>query len=421
MGKAFNAAMAAVRKKTPVPANAQQEWNDQNAAQEQRAQDQWERERAKYDYPDERAAREAKEKADKAAKSAKDIADRDTAFAEQQAESARRAEGISAYNESEILAKNGEGRTWSPVGNDQTNQGVAEQQWDISSEAYSAPGEAQQWSEQNRDAYDRRGVGEKTSRRVAGKLEQGADDNAGSQYWDKVAGRFNDGSRTDVEANLGGYYDRAFDRGAGQINRQLAARGQFGSTRGMQQIGDYGAALQADRANREAQYGLQRSADELAWTRGGADIAFRASDTERGYLTDAASQAQAAQAQQFDRLGQAHGQLLQDDAYGLQNRNSGMIAASSAQGARDNRIQQGAENQLTFAQILAGYGQRGVDSNLAQDQGQAELGLAEGTDEYNQAYAAEQARYQNILAAGQQAGAGAGYYVDWKKNQEKTG
>lgn len=344
----------------------------------------------------------------------------DDDFAAAQKAAADKAEYWARHNTEAIGQENAEGRTFAPVYNDQTNPGVAEQQWGIVGEEYSKPGSAQQWSEQNRGAYAKRGVGETTSSRVAGKLEQGAETNAGSQYWDKVAGRFNDGSRTDVEANLGGYYDRAFDRGAGQINRQLAARGQFGSTRGMQQIGDYGAALQADRAQKEAQYGLQRSADELAWTRGGADIAFRASDTERGYLTDAASQAQAAQALEFDRLGQAHGQLLQDDAYGLQNRNSGMIAASSAQDARDSRIQQGADNQLEFARILAGFGQSGTDSNLLQDQQQAEVGLAAEDDAYNRAYGAEEARYQNILAAGQQAGAGAGYYVDWKKNQGKS-
>jgi hypothetical protein len=357
------------------------------------------------------------EKDAQARKAAKVKQDEDWAAAQKAA--ADDAEYWARHNTESIEELNADGLTYTPRKNDQTNMGVVEQQWGIVGGEYSEPGAAQQWSEQNRDVYDHRGTGEVTSRRVAGKLEQGAETNAGSQYWDKVAGRFNDGSRTDVEANLGGYYDRAFDRGAGQINRQLAARGQFGSTRGMQQIGDYGAALQADRANREAQYGLQRSADELAWTRGGADIAFRAADTRQSYLTDAASQAQAAQAQQFDRLGQAHGQLLQDDAYSLQNRNSGMIAASSAQGARDNRIQQGADNQLAFASILAGFGSHGTDSNLLQDQQQAEVGLAAEDDAYNRAYGAEEARYQNILASGNQLGLAGGYYDDWKKNQGK--
>ena len=359
--------------------------------------------------------------AERKKKAAEDkIAARDEEFAARQRQAVWDAKEQASANAYGISDANREGKTYTPYGNDQTNFGVAEQQWGISGEEYFKPGEAEQWSAENRDVYGRRGEGERTSSRIAGRLEQGAGDNAGSQYWDKVAGRFNDGSRTNVDPNLGRYYDDAFDRGAGQINRQLAARGQFGSTRGMQQIGDYGAALQADRARNEAEYGLKRSADELAWTRGGADIAFRASDTERAYLTDAASQAQAAQAQQFDRLGQAHGQLLQDDSFALTSRNSGMIAANNAQDQRDERIQDQADNQLRFAQILAGYGTHATDTALAGDNQITETGLAAADDSYNQAYAAEQARYQNILNAGQQAGVGFGYYQDWKKNQRNS-
>jgi hypothetical protein len=67
------------------------------------------------------------------------------------------------------------------------------------------------------------------------------------------------------DAGLGLYYDNAQRRATETINRTLGARGAYGSSAADDQIAESTVNLNAERANREADYNLKRSAENRAW------------------------------------------------------------------------------------------------------------------------------------------------------------
>lgn len=96
-----------------------------------------------------------------------------------------------------------------------------------------------------------------------------------------------------IDPNLGAYYDRAKARAADTINTELAARGAYGSSGGLGRLSDAMVGLEAERANREAQYGLDRAAELRGWqglrseTGAAADLNdVRRSSEERLWLSN---------------------------------------------------------------------------------------------------------------------------------------
>lgn len=322
-----------------------------------------------------------------------------------------------ADNKQRIDFSNAMGRTSAPRGLDQTNQGVGEQLWDIRQDDFFRPGEASQFSAANKGAYTTQGFGETRGTEVSNELAKGG---AGEKYWEGIQGRYNNGGPdyvqdaygsfdAAVDPGLGSYYDRAFQQASQGINKQLAARGQYGSSAGMQQLGNVATGLGAERANREAAYGLERfrtkmgaaataSGDERAWVQGLGDMAFRAGDERRAYLGDSASVAAGVQGQGFDRLGQGYSQAAQNDQFGLANRNSGFAQAFGAQDRRDNRIQQGFDNQIGFSSVLAAMGNNRIQNGYSAATGGAEAGLGAATDNYNSKTASDERQYQEYLS-----------------------
>lgn len=362
-------------------------------------------------------------------------------LAAQEKQKAMEAEAAAAQarNRDAIGAAKAYGTTYAPEGTDQTNQGVGEQTFDIHGDEYFDKGSAEKWSDANRDVYGQAGFGQTTNQYLAGKFGADADSGAGQQYWDKVAGRFNKGGSltrdaydsfdASVDPNLGGYYNNAFNVGAGQINDQLSARGQFGSTVGMQQLGMFGANLGAERANREAQYGLDRfgarmdaagmaSRDEMDWLNSGGSMAFAAGDARRADLGAAGDAATTSEKLGFERLGARHDQLAQDDIFKKANRDSGFAAAFGAQDQRDERVQEGFQNRFDVAAALSGIGIAGVNKNYDAETTEAETGLAQGADEYNIKMAEIERQRQAFQQAIQAGGTYAGAY-DWKKPEKK--
>lgn len=385
------------------------------------------------------AEKQLRELAEKKAKAEADQAELEAQWAAGQEEARKQAAAQQAGNRDAIGFSNRYGETYSPEGIDQTNKGVGEQQWGISGGDYFEDGDAKQWTDKNAGTYGRAGFGETTNRGVSGKLMRGADDNEMSNYWEGNQGKFNKGGSltrdaynsfdADVDPNLGAYYQNAFDKGASNLNRQLAARGQFGSSRGMQQMGQFAADLEGERANREADYKLRRfdtrmsaanmaSGDERSWATAGADVAGRTADTRRAYLGDAADTASTAEALEFSRLGQAYDQRNRNDQFGLSSRNSGFAAAFGAQDQRDERIQDMADNQFRFAELLYGAGNEGINRGYDAETTEAETGLASATDDYNARMAAEEARQRNIMGSAQTAGAGFDSYLSYRTREE---
>ena len=66
------------------------------------------------------------------------------------------------------------------------------------------------------------------------------------------------------EANMSKYYDNASQKAQNTINRQMAARGSYGSSNAIGNLSQAETDLRAQQARDEAQYGLQRGQYELA-------------------------------------------------------------------------------------------------------------------------------------------------------------
>ena len=99
--------------------------------------------------------------------------------------------------------------------------------------------------------------------------------------------------------SLDPYYDHARERQGQDVDNALSARGMFGSSAGMQAYGDAMTGLNAEQANREGDYQLQRnqlggnlassadnssrsrSQDTLGWLMGGANVANSAQNAQR--------------------------------------------------------------------------------------------------------------------------------------------
>lgn len=333
-----------------------------------------------------------------------------------------------------------DGHTVAPEGIDQTNKGVGEQLWGIKEKDFFSPGRAEQYADDTAGVWGKMGEGEKRASAVSEELAQGG---SGQKYWEGVQGKYNAGGPgyvsdayksfdAAVDPNLGSYYDNAFDHAAGGINKQLAARGQYGSSTGMQQIGMAATDLNAARANREAAYGLERyrtkmagaqaaSGDELGWTKGLGDIAFAAGDERKGYLNDSAAQAASAQQMGQERTQAGFAQNAAVDQYNANNRNAGFDAAFAAQAARDNRIQQGFDNQIGFAGVLAGMGGNRIAGNYDAATTEAGAGQAAANDAYSGSQASADRQYQEYLSAQQSAAQAAASFAPKKVITPKGG
>ncbi len=157
--------------------------------------------------------------------------------------------------------------------------------------------------------------------------------------------------------NLDPYYDNAKRRAAEDINSNFASRGAYGSSAALDSLGETMTNLNAEQANREGEYDLQR------YGLGG----------QLGSTAD-----QRASASSADSLNWL---------------NSGQGAAESAQGARRTRAQDYFNNLSNTYGGLAQIGGQTYDSMIGDDQAllDAMVGLQAGTaaEGQNQAYRRE--------------------------------
>jgi hypothetical protein len=109
------------------------------------------------------------------------------------------------------------------------------------------------------------------------------------------SGQVYDQFMSSVPQDMSPYYDNAVNHAQNDINQQLAARGMYGSSAGIGQISNATTNLRAQQAKDNAQYGLNRAQlagslgstadqNQLAWTSGLGDLAFRgqAGQMQRG-------------------------------------------------------------------------------------------------------------------------------------------
>jgi hypothetical protein len=203
----------------------------------------------------------------------------------------------------------------------------------------SKPGQAEAaYAQHGNDFYAPSAMGQLWGQ-VSG-MDPSAPSSAG-QYWSSVAGGQNtptaaSGAYADFQNSTPGNLDAAYDRAetttSGAINDQLAARGLHGSSYGVGLIGSKVADLEAQKANANAQYGLQRA--QL-----GGNLASASDQGQLAKLLGFGSLAQAGGTGDLSRLGVLGGIAGGADSNRLGALTAGMSAANVAQNAKRGRTQ----------------------------------------------------------------------------------
>jgi hypothetical protein len=173
-----------------------------------------------------------------------------------------------------------------------------------------------------------------------------------SDYWNGVAGKYQSGGpgvsnraeeayqqfQGTQPANMSPYYDRQVQTGTNDINRQLASRGMYGSTVGMNQLGNSIGGIRAQQAKDEAGYQLQRG--QLAGTLGaGADLSSRGqAQSQLDWTKGLGDLAHTADADQLARQAQIADIGKNADTYHTNMLGLGNDAAKNAEQLRHDRI-----------------------------------------------------------------------------------
>jgi hypothetical protein len=229
------------------------------------------------------------------------------------------------------------GPTQAPQGWDQTRAGVGEQWWNAAQGGYAAPS--------NQERY------------LGGAMQalgnyQGVANNA--------QGAYNQFQRSAPE-NLAPYYENAKRRTAESLGTNMASRGSYGSSAMNDQIGEAFTNLEAERANREGQYGLSRAgmAGNLAQ---GADSTSRmASQDALGWLNSGQNWAQGADAGLYGRL------------------NGGMGAATTAEQLRRQRGRDYFNDTFQMGNTMMGLTQDTYNSMMQNDASALDASMLMGT------------------------------------------
>lgn len=154
------------------------------------------------------------------------------------------------------------------------------------------------------------------------------------------------------------YYANAKERESEDVNRQLAARGIFNSAPGIQQVTRGLTDLNAQQASQEAQYNLQRLAEERGWT-GLEQTAANAADTQKLAGIGLSGQlGNLADTQKLGALGLG-GTLANSAETGAQNRGTALGNLLTASGTLDL-------NKLN-SYLQGGLGAQGAEATRGQN------------------------------------------------------
>ncbi len=210
-------------------------------------------------------------------------------------------------------------------GGDLTQRGIGENMFDALGGGFMRPGMS--------EGFAAKSLGEFKDGTPDGTDRQGANFD-----------RFN-ASRPGIadEPGFEAYYDRAAERLGRDMNNQLSARGVYGSSVGVGQLGDAMTDLRADQAKNEADYNLRRLGEERGWEglagslAGGADRnSLDRSQNQLGWMSGLGNIAQAG------------------DNFGLNRLNSGLSGANNAQALEQGRFQTLLGNELGMGDRMNG-------------------------------------------------------------------
>lgn len=243
---------------------------------------------------------------------------------------------------------------------------------------FNTPGAGEQYWTQNQQAF-----GQPTqSQGYFGQAQSQAQNRAPLTNYS--ATEYNNLQKPNLSANAGldPYYQNAAGHLSSRLNNEFGSRGMYGSSAAVNQLGSSLGDLFADQANREANYALQRSAEDRGWGALAGQLAGQADQQSRAGSQDALSWTMG--------LGNLAGNA---DQANLAQLMGGMNAASTAQNLMRNRGQDYFNNTMAANLPLAGMAGAsyddllGTDAQLMQNALMYQNGLAQAALEaslYNQ-------------------------------------
>lgn len=159
----------------------------------------------------------------------------------------------------------------------------------------------------------------------------------GQQFWNQVQGGFNKGAQ-DLTPQFNQYYDQARDAATGEANKQAAARGVYGSSQALNNVGNIAANVEGQRAKASTDFIFGNAANQRANLGQYGDMAFGA-----------------------EGLGN------QQRGLDLQGLNSAFSASNTAENNRNNQIQGQFDNAFRQQQAALGFLGQGYDAAIGND------------------------------------------------------
>lgn len=249
-----------------------------------------------------------------------------------------------------------------PPGVDQDieERGSAENAWRAQGGQFFAAGPAQQFHQQQGGQFL---APDANAQAWAAHQAQPMGNNALTEY------RGFNGRRPNIatEPGFGSYYDNAQRNVVNELNTQLGARGAYGSSVGLGQIGKSVTDLRADQAKNEADYNLKRLAEQRNWTELGGTLARNADLSGQGNLDATgrlANNASTSRAENLRNAGVVANAAGTERARGLEG---GMSAAGLAQTAKENRVGMGWDMTKAATGIMQSIFGDNYDKLLAGD------------------------------------------------------
>jgi hypothetical protein len=221
----------------------------------------------------------------------------------------------------------------------QGTSGTAQPQ--LSSLNNSGPSAGEEYFDANKGAWTTPSFGEVNNQGLVGVY---SDPNNRSQTTNNSQGWFNQYQKPDIatEPGFGAYFDNAKNRAAESINQTMAARGAYGSSAANDQTARAFTDLDAQRALKEADYNLQRLAEQRAWEGLGGQLAGAAD-----------SSALSNSKNEQDWVGLLSRLGIDASRLGLDRTNAGADAANAAGAAKRQRGQDYFNNQLAMGDRLS--------------------------------------------------------------------
>lgn len=257
---------------------------------------------------------------------------------------------------------------------------------------------------QNRSVWESPSSGEVNAQGIVNQFSDPNNRPQGTQntqnFYDQYMGNM---PNINSDPGYGEYFQHAKDRSAESINQTMAARGAYGSSAANDQISRAFSDLDAQQAEKEADYNLRRIGENRAWQSLGGSLAGQA---------DQNSLANASQTKDWENM---LGQLgLSASQLGLSRTNAGMDAANAATAEKRNAGQDMFNNQQGMGDRLSENTMKSLMQMLGMDSEFFDKLQSGNLAAGNQAAANEQTNNQNTLNL---IGTGLKGY-DYFKNQQ---